>query len=116
VALDIGTLVGSIGLDDSGVGEGLSGVFDKLKDAGGKMAKIGAAAGAGVATVLGASLAGAMDAEPATDKLAAQLGATGQFAKDLGKVAGDLYAQNFGDSMADVSEAVKTVFQNGLLT
>ncbi len=53
-----------------------------------------------------------MSFEAGNDKLAAQLGATPEKAKQLGKAAGDLYSQNFGDSMGQVDEAISAVIRN----
>ncbi|GAA1961834.1 hypothetical protein GCM10009754_36150 [Amycolatopsis minnesotensis] len=49
------------------------------------------------------------------DKLAAQLGAPADMAADLGRVAGNLYAQAYGDSLGQVNEAIRGVMQSGLV-
>ena len=77
----------------------------------GGIATAGVAAGA--ALVKG--LSDAIGNEQVGDKFAAQIGATGQFAEDMGKVAGNLYADAYGDSLGTVSDAVKNVWQNGLV-
>ncbi len=83
-----------------------SGIGDKLK--------LGlAAVGLGAGALLTKGIADAMDLEATTDKLAAQIG-TG-FAEDAGKVAGDLYKAGFGESVADTADAVRKIYQNGLL-
>lgn len=79
---------------------------DKLKDAAGKAA-LGAGAAAGAA--FSAGFLGAVDVEKASDKLNAQLGATGEDAERYGEVAGNLYAGAWGDSMEDVTNAVGAV-------
>lgn len=49
------------------------------------------------------------------DKLAAQLGAPAEMASDLGRVAGNLYANAYGDSLQQVNEAIRGVMQSGLV-
>lgn len=78
---------------------------------------IGAALGAiGVAggAAFAAGLTAGMEQEVVTDRLAAQLGGS-EWAESMGEVAGNLYLDGFGESMADPANAVKKVIQNGLL-
>ncbi|OXM69623.1 phage tail tape measure protein [Amycolatopsis vastitatis] len=49
------------------------------------------------------------------DKLAAQLGAPADMAADLGRVAGTLYAQAYGESLDQINEAIRGVIQSGLV-
>lgn len=49
------------------------------------------------------------------DKLAAQLGAPAEMAADLGRVAGNLYAQAYGESLGQVNDAIRGVLQSGLV-
>jgi phage-related minor tail protein len=74
-----------------------------------------AAVGVAVAAVVSKAFSDALDVGAANDKLAAQLGASGDFAADLGKISGELYANAYGDSVGQVNEALKGVLQNGLL-
>lgn len=100
------------GLDEKGragskaAGEGMMG---SLKGLG------WAAAGAAIGAVLIDAFTEALDAEKAVDKLAAQIGATPEMSKDFGKAAGDLYAQAYGESVGDVAEALRSVWQSGLI-
>lgn len=78
--------------------------------------KSGLAAGgvlAGVALAKG--LLDSLDNEKTGDKLAAQLGVEGKRAEEIGSIAGKLYADAYGDSLATVNEAVKNVLQQGLV-
>ncbi|MGH3745813.1 MAG: phage tail tape measure protein [Micromonosporaceae bacterium] len=109
MALNIGELVGTIGLDDSGFGSGLDGAFDRFKEAGGKMKALALGVGAGAAAALGVGLAQNLEISAARGKLQAQFGLTGQQASLAGKVAGDVYAGNFGGSMTDVQDAIGAV-------
>lgn len=72
-----------------------------------------AGAAAGVALVKG--LTDSIGNEQVTDKLAARLGASGDFAADMGKVAGNLYADAYGDSLETVAGAVDAVWKQGLV-
>lgn len=88
--------------------DGIStGIGDKLK------LGLGAAGLAGGALLV-EGLTSAMDAESAIDRLGAQLG-NAEFGKDMGKIAGNLYVDGFGESIADTGEALRKVWQNGLI-
>jgi hypothetical protein len=71
-----------------------------------------AAAGAAVGALFMAGLTSAMDAKHANDKLATQLGLTKEEAQRAGDVAGDLFAQGFGQSIDDVNAAINGVASN----
>lgn len=68
----------------------------------------GAAIAAGVATA-GAAVVKSLDNEKITDRMTAALGATPKVAARYGKVAANLYAGAWGESMADVTGAVESV-------
>lgn len=85
---------------------------DKLK---GLLDNAGTAAGLAVAGALVGSITEAMDQNSIANNLAAQLGQGPQKAAELGKITGQIYASNYGDSVGDVSEAVRAVWQNGLV-
>ena len=68
---------------------------------------------AGVATAgLGAAFQKSLDIKAANKQLQAQLGATPAEAARYGKEAGQLYSNNFGDSIENVNDAIKNVVQN----
>jgi len=54
----------------------------------------------------------AMDLEVGRDKLQGQLGATGEEAARLGKLAGEVYSEAFGESMEQVNDAIRRIVQN----
>ena len=87
----------------------LSGKFSGL----GKAAKIGfasvATAAAGATAAITASIATALGQEKSSDRLAASLGATPAVAEKYGKIAGNLYAGAWGESMDDVNHAIESV-------
>lgn len=95
------------GVESGGKGK-LGAVRGKLA---GVMSKAGPwlAAGAVVGGVFMQGLAGAMEKQDAVAKLKASLGATGPEADRLGKAAGHLFAQGYGESMGDVTEALDAV-------
>ncbi|WDZ87181.1 phage tail tape measure protein [Micromonospora cathayae] len=67
--------------------------------------------GAGIGAALAAGVAGALNVGAANDKLRAQLNLTKDESARLGKVAGQLYAANYGESMGDVTGAIAKVVQ-----
>lgn len=73
-----------------------------------KMAAGIAAAGA----VVAGGFAAALEEAALGDKLAAQLGASGAESERYGQVAGDLYANAYGDSLGAVNDALRSVVQN----
>ncbi len=76
-----------------------------------KFSTAATAISAGVAGAFATGVAGALDLSAAGSKLQAQLGITPAKANDLSKVAAKVYAQNWGESISDVDEAVKGVYQ-----
>ncbi|MCZ4099840.1 phage tail tape measure protein [Streptomyces sp. H39-C1] len=84
-------------------------VMGKMKD---KMTAASAAIGAGVAGALGVGIAANLDMATANSKLAAQLGVGPAEAAQLSKVSANVYANNWGESVGQVDEAIKGVYQN----
>lgn len=73
------------------------------------------AAGGAIAVGLGAGIAEALEREVGSDMLAAQLGASPAEAKRLGEAAGAVYSAGYGESVADANEALKHLWQQGLV-
>lgn len=95
--------------------DGAKGDMEKSATKLGGVLKAGlAAAGVAAGALMVAGINGALEQEVATDKLAAQLGG-GEFGREMGQIAGNLYADAFGQSVADTADAVRKVWQNGLL-
>lgn len=113
MALNLGDLVAYLKVDDSGFGQGLGKAEGKFSGWGGKIAGLAGGAALAAGAAFAAAFSEAMDMEQANDKLAAQMGATGQYAADLGKIAGDVYAGAYGDSLGQVNEALRGVMQSG---
>lgn len=77
----------------------------------GLKAKVVLGAGAAGAAV-GAAFVEALDLDAAQDKLVASLGANQRQADRYGRVAGNLYANAWGDSMDQVNESIGHVVRN----
>lgn len=79
-------------------------------EAGGKAMMVTlAAAGLAAGAALAVSIGKAMERDSASDKLAAQLGATPDIAKKYGAIAGELYNNAYGESFSDVTGAIGAV-------
>lgn len=89
-------------------GKNLDGFRTKLEKFEGPATAAGIAAGAAFAGAMGEAL----NRSAGKGLLTAQLGLTAKEADRIGKVAGDLFANNFGGSMEEVNGAVKSVIQN----
>ena len=77
------------------------------KSIGNVLKGVGIGAGLALADSLAGSFGEALDIGAGTDKLAAQLGVTGAEAEKFGKIAGDLYANAYGESFEDVASVVR---------
>jgi len=88
-------------------GGSLGGLGGKLSD-GAKQLGAFAVAAAGIGGAMDLA-AGAIENQQITNKLAAQMGATGDAIGMYGKRAGDLYRAGFGESMQDAADAVGIV-------
>lgn len=97
----------------SGAVRGIGRSFDQLNDRVKKAAAPAmAAAGAAAGGAFAAGVAGAIQLDSARGKLEAQLGLTKTQSKNVGNVAGKLYASAYGESMEDVQGAITSVIQN----
>lgn len=90
----------------------LGGLFAGL---GPKLALGAAGAGLAAGAALWQGVTDSFSRESATAKLGAQIGGEPSFYKGLGKVAGDLWANAFGDSVSETTEAVRVSLKSGLL-
>ncbi|WP_406353259.1 phage tail tape measure protein [Streptomyces sp. NBC_00658] len=103
------------------LGDGIAdGAEDGAQEASGRLRdKLGAfgwaAVGAGVGAAVLAGIGEAMSQQKDNALLAAQLGASPEQAKTLGKATGTLYSQGYTDSVADANEALKALWQQGLV-
>ncbi|SDZ51156.1 Transglycosylase SLT domain-containing protein [Saccharopolyspora shandongensis] len=83
----------------------------------GSAARTAGAFAAGVLAIGGAAdtAARALEAAQLGDKLAAQIGATPEMSADFGRIAGSLYSQAYGESLGQVNDAIRGVWQSGLV-
>ncbi|MFE9767057.1 phage tail tape measure protein [Streptomyces sp. NPDC005808] len=93
-----------------------------LEEAGNEVSRFGEiasglalAAGGAIAMGIGAGIMEALEQSAGADVLAAQLGATPAEAQKLGEAAGAVYADGYGESVADANEALKSLWQQGLV-
>ncbi|MFK0180004.1 phage tail tape measure protein [Streptomyces xanthochromogenes] len=103
------------------LGDGVAdGAEEGAGEAGGvlkeKLSALGwAAVGAGIGAAVMAGVGEAMEQQKGNSLLAAQLGANPAQAKRLGQAAGNLYSQGYTDSVEDANEALKSLWQQGLV-
>lgn len=111
-AKDAGKDAGKLaaGFDDAAKGmKGADGNAKGLKDSLKEIHGVAAVAAGGLAAL---GVAGAIGVQESSSKLDAQLGVTGARAGAAGKLAGDLYANNYGESLDQASGYVRGVVQN----
>jgi phage-related minor tail protein len=104
-----------VGIDPKGVDKGAAGMESKLKKTWGGIKAGAAAGGLAAGAALMAGMQSMIESSKPVALLQAQLGATGEFAGDVGKIAGDLYARGVVGSMEEAAGAIKAVWQNGLV-
>lgn len=112
MALSIGELVAYLRTDDSKLAQGLRGAEEKVKGAGERIRTGLKVAGAAAGAALTASLAQNMDISAGRAKLAGQLGLSQQDSAKIGAVAGKVYADNWGENLDQVNEAIAAVNSN----
>lgn len=71
-----------------------------------------AAAGTAIAGVLMEGIRSAIEREDLFATLSVKVGAFGAESERLGKIAGELYADAYGESLGDVTDALARVYQN----
>lgn len=115
MALDLGELVGRLRIDPRQWDKGLDDAESGFKGLGNRITTLATVAGTAAALAFGVALIGAMDEQDVGFKVAAQLGRSAEEAERLGHVAGKIYADNFGESVADVGDALTKVMRAGLV-
>lgn len=99
------------GLEGALNGEDMLGkVFDTAKGKGGILA-----AGASIGAALLGGVAQSFEQKKLGGMIAAQVGASSEEAGKFGHAAGKIYADNFGDSMEEVGDAIRDVIKNKLV-
>jgi TP901 family phage tail tape measure protein len=115
MALKLGELVTYLRADDTALTRGLATAQEKLQAAGERARQYAPVIGGAIAAGIGAGLVSALETDKAKAKLAAQLGGDAQYAADMGKIAGHVYARGFGQSLEEVNETLRGVLGSGLI-
>lgn len=113
MALDLGELVGKLRIDSKQYDKGLDNAEKDFKGFGGRLASMAAVAGTAAALAFGVALVGAMDEQDVGAKIAARMGQSVHDAERYGHLAGKIYADNFGESVADVGDVLAQVVRSG---
>lgn len=98
-----------IGVDDSPFARGLDGMLSKFEGWGGKAGAVLAGAGALGGGLFAAGVAGGLSLDEARGRMQAELGLSAKESERLGGVAGNLYADAYGENIGEVSNAVSVV-------
>lgn len=112
MSLNLGKLFGSMEMDIGPLEGAITQATDKVKGFGAKGAALAATGGALIGASLAAGVFGAMDIQAANAKLAAQLGLSKDDAAKYGKLAGQVYAGNYGESIGAVNNAIRSIKLN----
>lgn len=112
MALNLGTLAGVLALDDSKFNTTLDGAQRNLEGAKGGFGTAALAVGAAAGAALAVGFGEALDLEAANAKLSAQLDLTPAESERVGGIAGDLYANAYGENLDQVNEAIRSVILN----
>lgn len=115
MTLDIGELVGKLRIDEKGMDQGLSKGESKLKGFGSKISGLALGLGVAAGAALVAGLFSALGQQAIGAKISAQLGGTEEDARNYGRTAGKLYAENWGQSVEEIGNTIKTVAQAHIL-
>lgn len=115
MVLDIGELVGRLRVDPDGMDRGLQQGEGRFRQFGNRLTGLAAGLGIAAGGALFAGLLASMDQSNVGAKIAAQLGQGAEEAAAYGKLAGKLYAENWGESAAQIGDTIKQVVQEGLV-
>lgn len=109
MALDVGELVAHLRVGAEGMARGLRDGESRFRKFGDKLTGLAAGAGLAAATAFGAAIFANMAQDDIGAKIAAQMGGSAEDAKMYGKLAGKLYAENWGESVQAIGETIKEV-------
>lgn len=104
-----------VGIDSKGVDKGAAGMESKMKKTWGGIKAGAAVGGLAAGAALMAGFQSIIESSKPVALLQAQLGATGDMAKDVGAAAGALYSRGVVGSMEEATGAIRAVWQNGLV-
>jgi hypothetical protein len=112
LALSLGELFGTIGLDTSEYKTKLKDAQKDLKDFGTAGVVAAGAAATAIGVALGKGIVDNLNIDAGNRKLKAQLNLTTEESAKAGKAAGSLFAKNYGESMEDVQSATGSVMSS----
>ena len=112
MALDLGELVGYVKLDDKGFDDVLGKLPGKMNGYAPIMAAAGAALAVGVGMAISKGIADGMEMETAVAKVSAGLALTADESERVGKLAGQLYRDAYGESIGDVTRVIGEVISS----
>lgn len=104
-----------IGLDAKEVVKGAGEMEGKLKKTWAGVTKAAAIGGAAVGAALLAGIDQVVESSKPMALLEAQLGGSGDFAKEMGENAGAIYSKGVADSMEEAAGAIRDIWQNKLV-
>jgi hypothetical protein len=104
-----------IGIDAKEVAKGGAEVEGKLKKTWASVGKAAAIGGAAIGAALLAGIDSIIESSKPQALLEAQLGGSPEFAAEMGRNAGAVYAKGVADSMEEASGAIRDVWQNKLV-
>lgn len=104
-----------VGIDGKNVDKGAAGIESRMKKTWGGIKAGAAAGGLAAGAALMAGMQSMIESSKPVALMQAQLGATGDFAGEVGEAAGKLYARGVVGSMEEATGAIKAVWQNGLV-
>jgi len=115
MALKVGELVADLFVDRSEFEAGLDKAGEHFSGFGSKLKTLALSAGAVAGVALISGISGVLSEGDVGAKVAASLGEGQEEAARYGAVAGQIYADNFGESIADVGEAISTIAKSELI-
>ncbi|MCK9250013.1 MAG: phage tail tape measure protein [Solirubrobacteraceae bacterium] len=95
-----------------GLGDGTEEATGRMDRALGRAKRAVAALGVAIGGLAVKGIVDALDMQEGHAKMAAQLGMTADQAERIGKVAGGLYSDAYGEGLADVNDAIVQIGQN----
>ncbi|MFF2039375.1 phage tail tape measure protein [Kitasatospora sp. NPDC058170] len=105
------TLLGDV----TDLAESLGEASDEISSFGKKAGALALVGGGAIAAGLTAGLSEAMERGKGNDLLAAQIGATPEQAKTLGEAAGQIFGDGLGESVEQINDGLKSLWQGGLV-
>jgi Phage-related minor tail protein len=109
VALDVGELVAHLRVGAEGMARGLRDGENRFRQFGDKLTGLAAGAGLAAAAAFGAAIFANLAQDNIGAKISAQMGTGAEEAAVYGKLAGKLYAENWGESVQAIGDTLKEV-------